>query len=259
MTRDELVAAGFPVSRRAHALLARYLELLLAETERVNLTAIRDVADAWALHICDSLALVPLIQQRAPATLLDLGTGGGVPGIPIACALPELRVTLLDARRKKVEALERMLEQLGLPNATAVWGRAEQLAEDARYRERFDAVAARAVGKLGVALARATGLVRPDGDVWVFQSVAAAEREPPEVAQEAGERGLRLMRQTRYSLPGGHGERVITTYGKRRSVGPRGRRGGARRSGKGKGSARSGRKGGRRRKRADEFGAFGDA
>jgi 16S rRNA (guanine527-N7)-methyltransferase len=119
--------------------LARYGELLLEATRSVNLTAAR-TPDAIAEQIADAFTLAPLV--RGP--LIDVGAGGGLPGIPLAI-LTGVPVTLLDATAKKVGFLERALRALGL-EGEALCGRAELVARDERRRERFEHATARAVG-----------------------------------------------------------------------------------------------------------------
>jgi 16S rRNA (guanine527-N7)-methyltransferase len=128
------VAAG----ERVRTQLGHYARLLLAHNARVNLTGARDAA-AVADHVRDSLALVPFVREP----LVDVGSGGGFPGIPLAIATG-FRVTLIEATLKKARFLELVAEELGLP-VTVLAVRAESAAQDPAFRERFAAVTARAV------------------------------------------------------------------------------------------------------------------
>ncbi|MFT5424067.1 MAG: 16S rRNA (guanine527-N7)-methyltransferase [Phycisphaerales bacterium] len=166
--------------------LGHYLALLLDENTRMNLTAIRDPAEAWERHILDALTLLPVLGEVAPAPhengegadrveMIDVGSGGGVPGIPLAIVLPSVNFTLLDSTAKKTAFLERTVKELGLTNVRVVTGRAEALGQDrgervaqgrtGGFRDRFDAVIARAVGRMAtlaeitVPMARVGGLV----------------------------------------------------------------------------------------------------
>ena len=131
-----------------------YGETLLDWNARMNLTAITDPARVQTLHFLDALTLVPAIRARqravpgADLTLLDVGSGAGVPGIPLKIVLPELRVTLLDGTGKRVRFLWHVIEHLGLRGIGAVQGRAEEAAHDPEWRERFDLVTARALARL---------------------------------------------------------------------------------------------------------------
>ncbi len=177
MTREELRAAGHDVGAAAYARLAEFVRLLMEENARLNLTAAKTAAEIWRGHVCDSLALAGLVSERRVQALLDLGSGGGLPGVPVACVCEGVRVTLLDATRKKVDAAARMIARLGLSNATALWGRAEVRAHAPAYRERFDAVTSRAVAELPVLLEYAAGFVRSGGECWFFKSAARAAEE----------------------------------------------------------------------------------
>lgn len=214
MTLRELQAAGFDVDAVAYERLARFVRYLLEENERVNLTAARSAAELWAEHVCDSLALLRPLREQHVARLLDLGSGGGLPGIPLACACPRVEVTLLDATKKKVAALQRMIARLELPNACAVWGRAETLAHDPTCRERFDAVTARAVASLPALLEYAAGFVRPGGYGWFFKSAAGARTEQTAAASAARTCVLANVNSLTYRLPGESTDRVIVGYGK---------------------------------------------
>jgi 16S rRNA (guanine527-N7)-methyltransferase len=219
MTHHELAAAGYDVSAAAHARLTQFVHALLAENQALNLTAARDVAGVWRAHVCDSLALVAWIGEHRVARLLDLGSGGGLPGIPLACACAGLDVTLLDATRKKVAALERIIQSVGLEHAQAVWGRAETLAHDPAHRERFDAVAARAVATLPVLIEYAAGFVRTGGHAWFFKSQSAADTEVAQAEPAAQACKLAYADTLRYRLPGEPAERVILGYRKTSALG----------------------------------------
>mgnify|MGYP000874978636 CR=1 FL=1 len=114
-------AVGFPVDAAAAERLLRYLELLLAWNRKVNLTSVTDPEEAVEVHLIDSLAPARLLG--ATGSLLDVGAGGGLPGIPLAIVLPQLQVTLVDTVGKKVGFLKAASAVLGLSNVRAVHAR----------------------------------------------------------------------------------------------------------------------------------------
>jgi 16S rRNA (guanine527-N7)-methyltransferase len=148
----------------AVAALADHLRLLLAWNGAVNLTAIRDPRAAVAAHVLDALSAVPLLRRRGVRALLDLGSGGGYPGLPLAIALPAERALLVESIGKKARFLETAVAGLGLADHVDVAAeRAETLAADARNRERWPAVTARAVASLGDLVELAFPLLAPGG------------------------------------------------------------------------------------------------
>ena len=147
-----------------------FLALLLETNKSFNLTAITDPDTAWTRHIFDSLTLLPWIGATAAKRVVDLGSGGGLPGIPLAIALPRVRFTLVEATGKKAKFLQAAVAALGLANVEVVNDRAETIGHDRdHHRERYDIVVARAVGKLAVLTELAAPLVRTGGHVLAIK------------------------------------------------------------------------------------------
>jgi 16S rRNA (guanine527-N7)-methyltransferase len=215
MTRAELADAGIAVGEAEHARLARFVEALLRENERINLVGTRDPRAFWENHVCDSLALLPCLDAQQSRRVLDLGSGGGLPGVPLACARPACHVTLLDATRKKLLAVERACREAGLDHVAFHWARAEQAAHDPALRNSFDAVTCRAVGPVAVLLELGAPFLRGGGVLLLFKSVSGAEAEMAQASAAAGRCGMRLSGTHRYELPGGRGPRILAIYEKR--------------------------------------------
>lgn len=172
---------------RAGEQLAAYLELLLATNEAFNLTAIRDLGEAWTKHALDSLTIArTLAALPAGAEVVDVGSGGGLPGIPLAIAIPTLRFTLLEATQKKANFLAETARALGLSNVRVEQSRAESFGQGAG-REHFAAATSRAVSRLPVLLELTLPLVR-SGGVSIAIKGAQAELEIAEA-----ERALSLL------------------------------------------------------------------
>jgi 16S rRNA (guanine527-N7)-methyltransferase len=149
----------------------RYVELLLEANARVNLTRIVEPGAVARLHLLDALSAVPLLDELGPARALDLGSGGGVPGVVLAIARPAVAWTLVDSAGKKADALRGFVAGLGLTNVSVVAERAEILGRDASHREQFDLVTARACAPLPVLAEYALPLVRLGGAVVAWKSV----------------------------------------------------------------------------------------
>jgi len=170
--------AGVALSDAQHALLHRYLDLLLAANETMNLTRITDRAAAELHHVADALTLLPFLPATRHA-LADVGTGGGVPGIPLAIVRPDATVLLVESTKKKATFLRTAVEQLGLTNVTVTDERAEDVGNSAAHRERYDVVAARAVATLVWLAEWCLPLARPKtGKVLAMKGAKAAEELP---------------------------------------------------------------------------------
>jgi len=187
--------------------LERFLDILLETNKRFNLTAITEPADAWIRHIFDSLTLVPpLASIELPPEehlrVIDLGSGGGVPAIPLAIIMPDARFTLVEATGKKAAFLRETAAALALDNVTILHERAERIGQDHRvHRERYHAATARALGHLAVVAELCAPLVRPAGFVFAVKG-ARAEQELAESGIACGLVGLR------------HTETLITPTGR---------------------------------------------
>ena len=128
--------------------LAEYGRLMLEKNQVMNLTAITDPEQAARLHMLDSAALLLCADFQGEKTLIDVGTGAGLPGLPLKILVPSLQVTLLDSLGKRVDWLNQVCAQLGLEGIQAIHARAEEQALVKGYRDSFDFVTARAVANL---------------------------------------------------------------------------------------------------------------
>jgi len=159
--QDGGAALGIDLAPPQYALLERYVGLVVSWRDRLNLTGVRTEAEAARVLVVDALACLPYLPDRG--TVVDLGSGSGTPGVPIAVARPAVRVLLVEASRKKAGFLGVVLRALGLGNADVVHARAEALGRMPAHRERYDAATARAVASLPVLAELALPLVRVGG------------------------------------------------------------------------------------------------
>ena len=154
--------------------LGEWLALLESANKRMNLTRITDHESAWHRHVLDSLTLVPYIMTAEAETLLDIGSGGGAPGLPLAIVLPDLKVGLLEATGKKANYLEETARTLGLDNVMVINDRAEAAgALESPHREAWDVVSARAVGRLPLLLEYTVPFARVGGIVLAIKGEQA--------------------------------------------------------------------------------------
>ena len=160
----------FGLSKDKISKFERYLKLLLQWNEKFNLTAITDVDEIEEKHFIDSIELVKYFDVKNK-TLLDVGSGAGFPGIPLAIVEPTLRITLLESNGKRVSFLNEVKKELDLENVEIIQGRAEEL----RTREKYDIVTARAVKELNVLLEICFYLVKVGGYFIAYKSSGVDE------------------------------------------------------------------------------------
>ncbi|MFN0010461.1 MAG: 16S rRNA (guanine(527)-N(7))-methyltransferase RsmG [Phycisphaerales bacterium] len=178
--------------------LGLFLAHLLEANKTTNLTAITNPDEAWTKHIFDALTLLPLIaalhEDRAadagPVRVIDIGSGGGLPALPLAIVMPDVRFTLVDATGKKATYLRATAAALGLENVIVINGRAERLGQEKPHRDQYDAATARALGHLAVVAELTIPLVKMGGIVLAVKGGKADE----EVAECA--KGLALLGAT---------------------------------------------------------------
>jgi 16S rRNA (guanine527-N7)-methyltransferase len=139
---------GLNISDSQWQLLEKWAALLLEVNQKVNLISRKETEFLWEKQILPCLALLIFRKFGLDADVCDFGTGGGLPGMPLAIVRPDLRLTLLDSRHKKIEVVQQMIERLKLSNAQAVLGRGEELGKQRPWRQRFPLLTARAVAPL---------------------------------------------------------------------------------------------------------------
>jgi 16S rRNA (guanine527-N7)-methyltransferase len=170
---DIAVRAGISLSADQDALLTRYLQLLLEANQKMNLTRIVDPAAAELQHVGDALTLLPHLPKGS-CRIADVGSGGGVPGIPLAIARPDAAITLVESTKKKALFLRETAAALGLSNVIVLDERVEDVALG-RQRESFDVAIARAVGSMIWLAEWCLPLVKKGGKMLAMKGEKVAE------------------------------------------------------------------------------------
>lgn len=191
-------------------------EVLLQKSGELNLFSAGDRLKLEEKHLPDARAVLDFWKSEAGMRVADLGTGGGLPGLALAEACPELQFTLMDATAKKVEAVKEVAATLGFKNVTGVSGRFEELAHEAAYRQYFDVVMARAVAELPVLLEYVVGFLKVGGKFYAWKA-ADYEGELESSLKAQHVLGLEFVRAHPYTLPSGE-ERIILEFEKKMAV-----------------------------------------
>ncbi len=194
---------NIPVSDEQIDLMARHAGELFLWNKKINLTAIKETSAVAEKHFLDCLAATFLLKGKQ--TLLDVGSGGGFPGIPLKIMNPDLEVLLVDASRKKVNFLKHVIRVLGLKQIDAVHARVEDLANDITYKAGFDTVISRAFSDLSEFVALAGPFLKPGACIHAMKGPQARnEMKHTDLIQFN-------MQTHQYELPFEKSERFILT------------------------------------------------
>ncbi|MDR1453347.1 MAG: 16S rRNA (guanine(527)-N(7))-methyltransferase RsmG [Candidatus Margulisbacteria bacterium] len=209
--------------------------LQTAYNAHTNITRLSTREDFYLKHIEDSLALLPFLtapfdaaqgpdaERRSPTVsplgseveesrsvrLIDIGTGAGYPGLPLAIERPDLQVTLNDSTLKKIKYVRSAIDALSLPNAQTVWERAEKLNRQKEYQGQYDFVTVRAVAEIKELCQLAAPFLRPDGKA-LFMKAKNVETEISAAKRAAARSGLSLLDVSKYKLA--DMDRAIVVY-----------------------------------------------
>ena len=206
MTINELaeisVTNGLILSDDQLAKLSKYAELLRAKNQVVNLISRKDEENILSKHILHSLTLIfpelPMAEIPQGAKVFDLGTGGGLPGIPIKIARSDISLTLCDSIAKKIAATNEIANDLNLKNTQAITDRAENLAMKKQHKQMYDVVITRAVAKLDELIQWSHGLLKKNGVLLALKGGDIQD----EIIRTKGFRFVRSVEEAPLSLKG---------------------------------------------------------
>ena len=195
----------------------RYFELLVEWNEKINLTAITEKEEVYLKHFYDSIA--PILQgliENQEIKLLDIGAGAGFPSLPMKILYPQLDVTIIDSLNKRINFLQLLAEELGLEGVHFYHGRAEDFAQDKKFRAQFDIVTARAVARMQVLSELTIPYLKVGGKLLALK----ASNAPEELTESKNALNLLFSKvedNISYTLPNGD-PRYITVVEKKKET-----------------------------------------
>lgn len=178
---------GIPFLEELPGKLSIYFDLLLEWNSRMDLTAVTDEEEVLDRHFMDSLTVLRTGMIRDQSALIDVGTGAGFPGMVLAAARPDLKITLLDSQQKRLTFLEKTAAETGISNIEIIHARAEDGARKPELREQFDYAAARALAPTNVLCEYLLPYVKPDGYALCWKGPAVRNE------MEAGRKAAHLL------------------------------------------------------------------
>ncbi len=215
--KNEFERAGIALNETQTAAFLRYAERREEWNAKRNLTAITEFPEVVRKHFLDSAYPFAKGKTGTEQTLADVGSGAGFPGIPLKILFPDLKITLIDSLNKRVRFLEEVIRTLELQEIRAVHGRAEDLARDKAFRERFDLAAARAVAPLPVLAEYCLPFVRKGGRFLAYKS-GRVQEELAGAANALKILGARERDSLYYTLPGTEDSRSLLILEKERNT-----------------------------------------
>ncbi len=197
--------------------LRELVTVFLEENKKLNLSAFRTEEHCWVGNVLDSLSFLQALESieglKVPETLLDIGTGGGFPLLPLAISLPKTHCSGIDSTKKKIDAVSRIATALDLSNVGLFAERLEDKARDKNFREKFDCVTARAVAPISVLLEYAVPFLKVGGFCAFWKSSkVAAELAASVNAQKA--LSVSFVGTYEYELSSDFGKRLIVFFRK---------------------------------------------
>ena len=196
----DLKELGVSLSEKQVEQFLTYYEMLVEWNEMMNLTAITEYDEVMKKHFVDSLSLIKAFDVNRSASVIDVGTGAGFPGLALKIAYPNLKVTLLDSLNKRIQFLDAVITKLGLQDVETIHGRAEDFAKPDKLREKFDLCVSRAVANLSTLSEYCLPFVKVGGQFISYKSEKITE-EMEAAGKAISILGGKVKNQVEFRLP----------------------------------------------------------
>ena len=198
---SKLNEIGITLSNKQKEQFDKFYELLVEWNKVMNLTWIIEYEEVVKKHFIDCIKAFKSDAIKNANTVIDVGTGAGFPGLPIAIMNPEVKVTLLDSLNKRINFLNTVINELGLENIETIHGRAEDFAKQPAYREQFDLCVSRAVANLATLSEYCIPYVKKDG-LFVPYKSGEIDEEVGQAKKAVHVLGGKLEKVIKFQLPG---------------------------------------------------------
>lgn len=204
---------GIEISELQLEQFQKYYNLLLEKNKVMNLTAITEERDVVIKHFIDSISILQYYSLQKIEKVIDIGTGAGFPGIPLAIMLPDVQFTLMDSLNKRISFLNEVIDYCDLKNVRTIHSRAEDLGRSEEYREKFDICVSRAVAPLPVLLEYCSPFVKKDG-IFISYKAMLAEEEIRESKNAQKKLSCTLIRKITFQLESTEYQRTFLIFQK---------------------------------------------
>jgi len=214
---ESLLEKGITLNEEQKQQFATYFKLLVEWNEKMNLTSLTEEKDVYLKHFYDSISAAFYYDFTGGKHLCDVGAGAGFPSIPLKIVFPDLKVTIVDSLQKRITFLNELASKLGLQQVAFYHDRAESFGKNAKFRETFDLVTARAVARLSVLSELCLPLCKKNG-YFIAMKGAQGPEELKDAAMAIEVLGGEMERTERFSLPEEDSDRAIIFIEKRRKT-----------------------------------------